>query len=124
MSLTFLVTLTLLRRLWLLLSLLLWLLLSWRTVFRLLLVLAVLRVVWLLRRSVFTNHLALRQRLAVCAVQLRWRLTLVAPNGVSRNKGLSLRRDWCEDTLLREALTVAAAAVGGIKSRATNLGFC
>ena len=60
----------------------------------------------------FAVTVAMGQRLAVRAVELRirWRI-LAAPDSVRRNKSLCLSTDWREDTFLREALTVGAAAI-------------
>ena len=51
-----------------------------------------------------------------------WRRLLSAPDCVSRDEGLCLGRDRCEDTFLREALAVGAATVLRlVEARATNL---
>jgi len=63
------------------------------------------------------------QRLTVCAIELcvRWRV-LTAPDGVCGDESLGLGAYRREDALLREALTVGAAAILRlIEARAANL---
>jgi hypothetical protein len=61
------------------------------------------------------------KRLAICAVHGRW-LPNTPPNGVCRNKSLSLRRDRRENAVLVEPHAVGAATVlGGLEARAANL---
>lgn len=62
-----------------------------------------------------------RQRLPVGAVHGRGRAN-AAPDGVSGDKGLRLRRDGREDAVLVEAQAVGTAAVlGGLEARAADL---
>lgn len=63
------------------------------------------------------------QRLTVCAIELRvWWRVLTAPDGVCGHESLGLSADRREDALLREALTVGAAAILRlIEARAANL---
>lgn len=66
----------------------------------------------LLRLRVRLPVALLREGLAVCAVKLRVRRRILpAPDRVRGHKGLSLRGNGREDTFLREALAVGAAAI-------------
>lgn len=73
-------------------------------------------LLWLLLlRRVLILPTALRQWLTVRAVQLSVRgWVLTAPDSVGRYEGLGLCTDGCEDTFLRETLTVGAATVLGL----------
>ena len=86
---------------------------------RVLTLLLLLRRIWLLAT-------ALRQRLAVGAVQLRvGRWVMAAPYGVRRHEGLRLGRHRGEDAFLGEANAVGAATVFSlIEARAADLNAC